>query len=46
MEDGSVKIVKEARGRYGKSWVRTGEENGRERKNKRLRIGQVVFGES
>ncbi len=45
-EKGRGKIIKDATGKDHKSWVRTGEENGWERKNKRERIGQVVFGES
>jgi hypothetical protein len=46
LEDESGKIVKKARGNDHKIWVRTGEENGWERKHKREGISQVLFGES
>ncbi len=46
LENGSEKIVKETRGKDYKIWVRNGEKNRWEGKNKRERIGQVVFGES
>ncbi len=44
LESGSGKIVKDARGKDHKILIRTGQENGRESKNKREVIGQVVFG--
>jgi hypothetical protein len=46
LEDGSGKIVREAKVKDDKIRVRNGEENRWEGKNKRERIGQVVFGES